>query len=154
MNIADLIRQYAVYQPEGFPLCPQTLTHLGDQNTVEAALNHMTDQGILSRICDGVHVLLKNTRFGPCNPPFEHAVPQLADLWNETIVPSGGAAANALSLSSQVPVRPVYLTSGPDRTLWFGNLEVTLRHAPDRLLANPNTPEGDRKRAMEWLQPA
>ena len=93
------------------------------------------------------------TRFGPCAPCVEKSLASLSSLWGETIVRSGGAAANALGLTTQNPVRSVYLTSGPSRRLHFGALVVQLRHAPRWKLAAPHRPAGDAVRALAWLGP-
>ena len=74
-------------------------------------------------------------------------------MWGETIVPCGGAAANCLGLTTQNPVRAVYLTSGPNRRLHFGSLTVELRHAPRWQLAAPHRKAGDVIRALAWLGP-
>ena len=44
--------------------------------------------------------------------------------------PTGAAAANALGLTTQVPVRSVYLTSGRSRTMILGKQVIELQHAP------------------------
>ena len=93
------------------------------------------------------------TRFGRCAPSIDKAIKALATLWGETMVPSGGAAAHALGLTTQVPMRSVYLTSGPDRRLRFGNLEVELRHAPRWQLTCPHRKAGDVIRALAWIGP-
>ena len=71
-----------------------------------------------------------------------------------TIVPGGGAAAHVLGLTTQIPVRSVYFTSGRGRRLRFGNLDVELRHAPRWQLAAPHRPAGEIIRALAWLGPA
>ena len=93
------------------------------------------------------------TRFGPCAPCVEKALASLSSLWGEAIVPSGGAAANALGLTTQNPVRPVYLTSGPSRRLHFGALVVQLRHAPRWQMVAPQRLAGNAVRALAWLGP-
>lgn len=70
------------------------------------------------------------TRFGRCAPSVDKSLRSLSKLWGETVVPSGGGAANWLGLTSQNPVRSVYLTSGRGRRLLFGKHPVELRHAP------------------------
>jgi hypothetical protein len=77
----------------------------------------------------------------------------LSALWGETIVPCGGMAANALGLTNQVPIRSVYLTSGPNRKLKLGELTVELRHAPRWQLTAPHRPAGEAVRALAWLGP-
>lgn len=91
------------------------------------------------------------TRFGPRPPAVEKVVASLSALWGETIVPCGGAAANSLGLTTQVPVRSVYLTSGPNRKLTLGELTVELRHAPRWQLVTPHRPAGEALRALSWL---
>ena len=70
------------------------------------------------------------TSFSLRAPRVGKALAALSALWVETIVPCGGAAANRLGLTTQNPVRTVYLTSGPSRRLRFGSHSVELRHAP------------------------
>ena len=77
----------------------------------------------------------------------------LSALWGETIVPCGGSAANRLGLTTQNPVREVYLTSGPNRLLKFGKTAVELRHAPRWQLLAPHRKVGDVIRALAWLGP-
>ncbi len=91
------------------------------------------------------------TRFGLRGPEIEKGIPALSALWGETIVPAGGSAANVLGLSTQIPIRSVYLTSGADRRLHFGSVEVFLRHAPRWQLVAPHRPAGDLVRAFTLL---
>ena len=93
------------------------------------------------------------TRFGMRSPAIEKVIPSLSELWGEVIVPSGGAAANVLGLTNQVPVRMVYLTSGPGRKLWIYGQPIVLRHAPRWQLVAPNRLAGTIVRALEWLGP-
>ena len=69
-------------------------------------------------------------------------------------MPYGGAAANCLGLTTQNPVRVVYLTSGPNRRLHFGSSIVELRHAPRWQLVAPHRKAGNVIRALAWLGPA
>ncbi|MDB5550465.1 MAG: hypothetical protein JWL86_449 [Rhizobium sp.] len=71
----------------------------------------------------------------------------------EVIVSSAAAAANTLGLTAQVPVRPVYLTSGRTRKINLGRQVVALRHAPRWQLALAQRPAGDAVRALAWLGP-
>ena len=81
------------------------------------------------------------------------ARPLCPDALCHTIVPCGGAAANCLGLTTQNPVRDVYVTSGPNRRLRFGSSVVPLRHAPSWQLVAPHRKAGDVIRALEWLGP-
>ena len=68
-------------------------------------------------------------------------------------MPNGAAAANALGLTTQVPVRSVYLTSGRSRTLMMGKQSVELRHAPKWQLSLVGKTAGQAVRALAWLGP-
>ncbi len=148
------IMEYAQARPEATPLCPGTLLHLGNRAAVDQALSRLARSGFLLRICQGVYMRPVETRFGRCAPLTGKALETLSALWGETIVPCGGAAANRLRLTTQNPVREVYLTSGPNRMLHFGSSIVKLRHAPRWQLAAPHRKAGEIIRALAWLGPA
>lgn len=61
------------------------------------------------------------SRLGGRAPSVTQAIEAIAAQRGEVIVPNGAAAANALGLTTQVPVRSVYLTSGRSRILTLGN---------------------------------
>ncbi len=147
------IMEYARARPEAAPLCPGALLHLGHRAAVTQALSRLARSGRLMRICQGVYMHPVETRFGLRAPRLGKALAALSALWGETIVPCGGAAANRLRLTTQNPVRAVYLTSGPNRCLHFGSSVVELRHAPRWQLAAPHRKAGDIIRALAWLGP-
>ena len=152
-SLPSQIMSHAAGSPEGTPLCPSALLHLGNRAAVDQALPRLARKGELMRICQGVYVLPIQTRFGPRPPAVEKVIASLSRIWGETILPCGGAAANSLGLTTQVPVRSVYLTSGPNRKLTLGELTVELRHAPRWQLAAPYRPAGEAVRALSWLGP-
>ena len=152
-SLPSQIMSHAAGSPEGTLLCPSALLHLGSRAAVDQALSRLARKAELMRICQGVYVNPIQTRFGSRPPAVEKVIASLSTLWGETIVPCGGAAANALGLTTQVPVRSVYLTSGPDRNLTLGELTVKLRHAPRWQLTAPHRLAGDVVRALSWLGP-
>ncbi len=147
------IMDHASALPEAAPICPGTLLHLGRRAAVDQALARLARAGHLMRICQGVYMRPVETRFGRCAPSIGKAIERLSALWGETIVPCGGSAANRLGLTTQNPVREVYLTSGPKRRLTFGRTIVELRHAPRWQLVAPHRKAGDVVRALAWLGP-
>ena len=152
-SLPSQIKSHATESPEGTLLCPSALLHLGSRAAVDQALSRLARKGELIRVCQGVYVRPIQTRFGPRPPAVDKVLASLSALWGETIVPCGGMAANALGLTTQVPVRQVYLTSGPNRKLKLGGLAMELRHAPRWQLVAPHRPAGDAVRALAWLGP-
>ena len=68
--------------------------------------------------------------------------------------PRRQSLSHVLGLTTQVPIQPIYLTSGRDRKLRLGEQTVLLRHAPAWQLVAPGRPSGDAIRALAWLGPA
>ena len=149
----EQIMTYAATLPEGSLIHPKALLHLGTRTAIDQALSRLAKRGTLLRVCHGTYVRPVETRFGLRPPAVEKVIASLSALWGETIVPCGGTAANSLGLTTQMPVKSVYLTSGPNRKLRLGELIVALRHAPRWQLAAPNRPAGEAVRALSWLGP-
>lgn len=152
-SLSSRILEHASALPEAAPICPGALLHLGSRAAVDQALSRLARTEQLLRIFRGVYMRPIETRFGLRTPDIEEAIASLSALWGETIVPCGGAAANVLGLTTQIPVQSVYLTSGPSRRLYFSRLLVRLRHAPRWQLVAPNRRAGDVVRALSWLGP-
>ena len=152
-SLPQIIEKRASDLPEGALLHPKALLHLGNRAAIDQALSRLARSGRLLRVSQGVYARPVETRFGSRPPAIDKVVASLSALWGETITPSGGAEANALGLTTQVPARSIYLTSGPNRQLKFGRVTVELRHAPRWQLVAPHRPAGSAVRALAWLGP-
>ncbi len=101
-------------------------------------------------LCRGVYVKPIKTRFGTRAPAAEKVIEQIAATLAETVVPHGAAAANWLGLTTQVPIKLVFLTSGKSRKLKLGAQIVEMKHAPGWMLL-PAPRAGEAVRALEWI---
>lgn len=149
--LPEQILAYAAGLEEGAPLTAKALLHLGNRAAVDQALARLTRQGLLMRISRGVYVRPTESRFGKRAPAVEKVVQGLSRTFGEILVRNGAAAANELGLTTQVPVRQIYWTSGPSRRLELGKQKVELRHVPGSLLVAANRPAGEAVRALNWL---
>lgn len=152
-RIAEQILTHVAGLPEGTLVAAKSLLHLGSRAAVDQALSRLATRGRLVRIGRGVYLRPLPGRFGTRSPTVEQAIKALAASTGETIVPTGAAAANALGLTTQVPVRSVYLTSGRSRMIKLGQQAVELRHAPRWQLALGDGPSGQAICALAWLGP-
>ena len=152
-RLTEQIQAYGTGLPEGAPISAKGLLHLGNRAAVDQALSRLAERGQLIRAGRGVYLRPVTGRFGTRAPSVEQAVEALATQKGEIIVSNGAAAANALGLTTQVPVRSVYLTSGRSRTMSLGKQVVELQHAPRWQLALANRPAGEAVRALAWLGP-
>ena len=148
MRLATLIIEEANRRPEGATLCAKSLPHLGSRAGVDQALSRLARRGKLLRAGHGLYVLPVESRLGVRAPSIEKVVEAVAAQRGETIAPSGATAANALGLTTQVPVRTVYLTSGPSRILQVGGQRVELKHAPPWQLVLPHRLAGQAVRDL------
>ncbi|MFN0061902.1 MAG: DUF6088 family protein [Myxococcaceae bacterium] len=137
--------------PEGTPLLAKEFLHLGGRAAIDQALSRLVKSGHLIRAGRGIYVRPIETRFGVRPPAVPTLVQGLATLKGETVVPHGASAANALGLTTQVPIRMVYLTSGRSRQLSLGKQSIELRHAPSWQLALSQSRAGQAIRALAWF---
>jgi hypothetical protein len=137
--------------PEGTPLSAKMFLALGSRAGVDQALSRLFRRGQLIRIARGMYVLPVTSRFGKHAPSAEKVIEAFATQRGEVVTSSTATAANALGLTTQVPVRPIYLTSGRSRKLTLGKLNVELRHAPTWQLSGGH--EGEVVRALIWAGP-
>jgi hypothetical protein len=137
--------------PEGGLVSPKEFLHLGGREAVDQTFTRLARQGKLLRVGRGLYVLPVESRFGKKAPEAEKVLEALARKSGEIIVPHGAAMANSLGLSTQVPVKEVFLTSGPSRVLALGQRTIALKHAPGWLLLLGHRPGGAVIRALAWL---
>lgn len=152
-RLTERILVHAAGLPEGTPLAAKSLLYLGNRAAVDQALSRLTERAQLIRAGRGIYLRPVASRFGTRAPSVEQTVEALASQRGEVIVSNGAAAANALGLTTQVPIRPVYLTSGRSRTMNLGKQVIELRHAPRWQLTLANRPAGEAVRALAWLGP-
>lgn len=152
-SLAEAIISQAKSLPEGEPLFAKQLLGLGTRAGIDQALSRLARSGALLRVGRGIYALPVESRFGTRPPETEKLVEAIAQARGETVASHGAAAANALGLTTQVPTRSVFLTSGRSRMLKVGRLTVELQHAPSWQLTLAGKPGGQIVRALAWLGP-
>ena len=152
-ELSERVIEHVKRLPEGTPVSAKELLHLGSRAAIDQTLSRLSRRGLLMRAQRGAYVAPITTRFGVRAPSISQVVEALSAAKGEVIASHGAAAANALGLTTQVPVRFVYLTSGPSRKLNLGAEVIELRHAPKWQLALADRPAGEVVRALAWLGP-
>lgn len=114
---------------------PSDFLDLGSPHSVGMALTRMVRSGSLRRLARGLYdVPRHHPLIGELRPGTDEIVQALSRRDGTVVRPAQGMAANLLRLSEQVPVRVVYETDGPSRTVKVGSLRIELRHRPPRLV--------------------
>ena len=151
--LAARVVEYASRLPEGTPVGAKELLHLSNRAAVDQTLSRLVRRGNLMRAGRGIYIRPVESRFGAHPPEPSKVVEAIAAQRGESVAPHGAAAANELGLTTQVPVREVYLTSGRSRSFKLGAQVIELRHVPLWQLILPGHPAGAAIRALAWLGP-
>jgi hypothetical protein len=151
LTIAEKILGQAKTLPEGALISAKELLHLGSRAAVDQALKRLEARNELMRLVRGVYVRPVKTRFGVRAPSAERVVEGIVATRAETVVAHGAAAANSLGLTTQVPTKLVFLTSGKSRQLKLGALVVEMKHAPQWMLLPSQRAAGEAVRALAWI---
>jgi len=151
--LAESILSQAQSLPEGGLLSPKEFLHLGSRAAIDQTLSRLAREGKLLRVGRGTYSLQVQGRFGVRPPSTEAVIEAIESSSGETVVPSGAAEANALGLTTQVPTREVFLTSGSSRRLKLGNRNVELKHGNRWQMLLGKRPAGKAIRALIWLGP-
>ncbi|WP_194727426.1 DUF6088 family protein [Noviherbaspirillum malthae] len=136
---------------EGGIISPKEFLHMASRAAIDQAFTRLTKDGRLLRVGRGLYVAPVVSRFGIRPPAPGKVVAAVAHQKGEVAVSHGAADANALGLTTQVPVKEVFLSSGPSRTLHLGRRIIDVRHAPRWQLILGTSRAGMAVRAMAWL---
>lgn len=104
------------------------LSDLGRSDRIRQALSRLVKEKRLLRIHPGVYALPGKVGLlgQPIHPRFEDSLRKWAKKNGVKIMPSGAVAANLLGLSTQVPMRMRYFTSGRRRTVMIDGIKTLL----------------------------
>jgi len=103
---------------------------LGTRSAVDTTLHRMAAAGTIKRICRGLYTLPRFSRhLGRFVSPDPNVVATaIADKFAWKIMTDGETALNMLGLSTQIPGRLVFLSSGPSRTFVVDGMTLQFRH--------------------------
>jgi Family of unknown function (DUF6088) len=152
MPTAAAIRTQMEAIPMGEPFTSTKFSLLGRRAAVDQTLSRLVKQGKIVRIARGVFVQPKKSKYvGQVMPEPAKVAQAIASAHGETMQVQGAEAARLLGLTTQMPMQSVFYTSGPDRKLKIGNLQLVFKHVPSRKLALAGEPSGLALTALWYL---
>jgi len=120
----------------GWVFTPAHFDDLAGRATVSIVLKRHTDTGTFRNLARGLYDYPKtDPQLGPLQPTVDDIANALAGRDGIRLQPSGAYAANRLGLSTQVPMRVVYLTDGRSRTVQIGKRQILLRNTTPKNMA-------------------
>jgi hypothetical protein len=111
-------------------------TAYGNSKACNKALERLFRQGKIIRAGRGIYVIPRKSRFfGHVTPGIEAIAQGIARRDKARIIPTGLFAENLLGLSTQVPMKIVYLTDGTPRKLTIDGTPLVLKKTSPKNLA-------------------
>jgi hypothetical protein len=131
-RIAEALKTY----PKGSVLFVDDFLDYGNPESVKKALFRLKEKGVLVRLAHGIYLYPKvDKELGVLFPSTEEIAKAIARRDKARIVLTGVQALNKLGLSTQVPMKVVYLTDGAARTVKVGKRTITFKKASPKNLS-------------------
>ncbi|WP_394375907.1 DUF6088 family protein [Stutzerimonas frequens] len=138
--------------PKGQPFSIRRFAEIGTRNAVYKAIALLINRGELERLHRGIYMRPKPSRYVTRYRPSAWEVVRLVARQNrQTLQIHGANAVRMFGLSTQIPLVPIYYTSGPSRSFHFGKGEVRLIHAPPFVMQHAGTEVGTALSALFYL---
>jgi hypothetical protein len=131
-KIAEVLKS----KPKGSILFVDDFLDFGNPESIKKALFRLKEKEILFRLAHGIYLYPKiDKELGPLLPSTEDIAKAIARRDKARILPTGVHALNKLGLSTQVPMKVVYITDGTARCIKVGKRTITFKNtSPKNLL--------------------
>ncbi|MDF1594292.1 MAG: DUF6088 family protein [Desulfobacterales bacterium] len=127
----------------GWVFTPAHFSDLGSRDAVASALKRHRQSGRIRQLARGVYDYPRiDPALGVLTPSPDAVARALAGRDAVRLQPSGAYAANLLGLSTQVPMKIVYLTDGRSRTVQIGKKQIILKQTTPRNMATAGRTSG------------
>ena len=128
--MTDRIMKRVRSKGRGWVFTPRHFVDFGTRGAIDMALSRLAKADVIRRIGRGLYDYPRqHARLGALSPDTDSLADALSIQSGDRLAPSGPAAANSLGLSTQVPAKASYATSGPSRTKRAAGRSLTLRHS-------------------------
>ena len=115
---------------------PEDFSEYGSAGAIRIALHRLVTNNEIRRVAQGIYVRPKISQLvGEVMPTAEEVAKEIAKRDRARIIPTGSYALNALGLSTQVPLKLVFLTDGAPRTVKVGKRTISFKKTTPRNLS-------------------
>ncbi len=136
----------------GWVFTPAYFSDLGSRDAIASALKRHRQSGRIRQLARGLYDYPRtDSLLGMLTPSLDDVAKALAGRDAVRLQPSGAYAANLLGLSSQVPMKIVYLTDGRSRTVQIGKKQILLKQTTPRNMATAGRVSGLVVQALRHL---
>ena len=107
---------------------PEQFASLGSNDSIRQALSRICKEKLILRLSKGVYLYpLVDNELGILFPSVENVAKAISKRDKARILPTGVFALNRLGLSTQVPMKVVFLTDGSPRKVSIDKQTITFR---------------------------
>lgn len=136
MSIEDQIHKKINDNKHGKIFFPANFSKIGSIDAIHQTLGRLEEKGIILRLAYGIYLYPKiDKELGILYPPIDEIAKAIAKRDKARIIPTGVRALNKLGLSTQVPMKVVYLTDGAQRSIKIGNQSIKFKKSSPKNLA-------------------
>jgi len=117
-NISNKIKTEILSKRKGKIFFLNDFEKFGSKNTIRQTLFRFCNENFLIRLSAGIFLYPKvDKHIGIIYPSIEEIAKEIAKREKARLIPTGVYALNALGLSTQMPMRVVFLTDGTPRVI-------------------------------------
>jgi hypothetical protein len=128
--VADRIMKRVRAKGRGWVFTPKHFVDFGTRGSIDMALSRLAHGGDIRRIGRGLYDYPRlHDKLGALSPDPTRLAQALSTQSGDKLAPSGAAAANSLGLSTQVPAKASYATSGRSRVKSAAGRRLMLKHS-------------------------
>jgi len=136
VSIEDKIRDKITSDERGAIYFPDDLMDFGSNEAIRQALVRLEKENVIERLAHGIYLYpKKDPNLGVLYPSIDEIARAIAKRDKAEIIPTGTYAMNKLGLTSQVPMKAVYLTDGSPRSIQVGNRKIKFKRTVPKNLA-------------------
>jgi hypothetical protein len=120
MSLAQHIKNHIEEKGVGWVFTAHDFADLGTIRQIVGAFHKLMKDGFIRRATRTVYYYPQyHPMIGICSPSSKGVLDALQRWTGERIWPTGASAANMTGMCTQVPARPVYVTTGKPRNIAF-----------------------------------
>ncbi len=135
--VADRIIKRVRGKGRGWAFTPKDFLDIGTRASVDMALTRLVQAGRIRRIGRGLYDYPKlHDRLGALTPDVDTIAQAVAMQSGDKVAISGAQSANQLGISTQVPAKPSFATSGVTRLKKVAGLTIAFKRSSAPILDN------------------
>lgn len=150
-SLTQHIRSAIINQKPGFVFTHVDFSSIGNESTVERILSRLFEAGEIRRIRRGLYYKPEISRWGEVPPAHSTIVKALSRMMRTKFLPDGANALYQLGLTTQIPMKQVYLTEKQIGDIVIGKSKIEFRKVSEKKLSGRGKRAGLYLSAIEYL---